>query len=514
MKKFLTGNWIIIVIGISFITSTLLAIRNNYIIERNHIVQQQADLVKQRTRDILTQTMHGLDLGVRGFGLTRDDKLLIPYNEAIRETAGNIAFIDSMLLVQNYEEREKLQQVRKEIDSYVTFSKNMIQMARNDQMTDFASMLAEDRGYNVWASYSTFASPLFAFEDHLREQSLKDYQDAIRSNLVIQIVILILVMPMLYMFVAKVNNERKRRELLLKEVDKTDRTYVFNPGDNSNVAEDINQRSIEHVKRASEFISSVASGNYDIEWRGLTDENKTINKQTLAGNLLHLRDRLKAVKQEDERRNWANENLARFSEIVRNYQGRPDELAIKTISFLTQAIDAQQGSLFIREGEGDEAYLHLAGCYAFNKKKWIEKRIEIGAGLVGQAYLEGEPVLLKQIPKGYTSITSGLGDATPTCLIIIPMKHDDQTIAVSEFATFNHLERHHVSFLQKAGEYLASAMIGSRNTLKMKQLLEEAKIREEEMKQREEELRQNMEELQATQEELVRKQEGFLQKSA
>jgi hypothetical protein len=323
------------------------------------------------------------------------------------------------------------------------------------------------------------------------------------------------VMPMLYLFVRQLNSERKRREILQQEVDKTDRTYVFNPGDHANEHVDVNQRSIAHVKRASEFIAAIAAGNYDVEWKGMINGNITLNKNTLAGNLINLRERLKFVKQEDDRRNWSNEGLAQFSEIVRSHQH--DDFGVKCISFLTKYINAQQGSLFIAEEDENGKFLNLAGCYAFNRKKWMEKRIEVGAGLVGQTFLEGEPVLIKEIPAGYTKITSGLGDATPDCIVVVPMKYEGVVVAVAEFATFEHVEKHHILFLQKAGEYLASAMISTRTTVKMKTLLDQATIREEEMKQREEELRQNMEELQATQEELLRKSkvpEYFYPKSA
>ena len=91
-------------------------------------------------------------------------------------------------------------------------------------------------------------------------------------------------------------------------------------------------------------------------------------------------------------------------------------------------------------------------------------------------------------------------------IVIIPMKNDNETPAIAEFATFNELQEYQVTFLQKAGEYLASAISNASTTEKMKTLLQEASVREESMRQREEELRQNMEELQAIQEEMARKQ--------
>jgi CHASE3 domain sensor protein len=506
MKKFLSDNWIFLIIGLSFVTSTIFAIRNNYVIEQNYTVQQQTDLVKQRTSEILSLTMHGLDLGVRGFGLTRDEKLLTPYRESIQKTPDIFAELDSLLAMQGYSARADLEKVKLEVDQYIKFSNQMIELAKANQMDAFGEMLKEDRGYQVWSKYAAFQVPLIAYEDGMKNQSVGAYRNAIKSNLVIQITILILLTPMLLFFIQKMKNERLKREAVLNEVDRTDRSFVFNPGDNSQaLTEDINKRSITNVKRASEFIASLALGKYDVEWQGLTKDKESINKQTLAGNLVNLREKLRMVKLDDERRNWANEGLAQFSEIVRNNQNNHEDLAVKTISFLTQYMQAQQGSLFVQEGEENDLHLRLAGCYAFDRRKWLEKRIEIGSGMVGQVYLEGESVIFTDVPKGYTSITSGLGHATPDCIMIIPMKNDDKTVAIAEFATFNIPGQHQIQFLEKAGAYLASAIINTRTTLKMKTLLTEATEREEMLREREEELRQNMEELQATQEDIMRK---------
>ena len=91
-------------------------------------------------------------------------------------------------------------------------------------------------------------------------------------------------------------------------------------------------------------------------------------------------------------------------------------------------------------------------------------------------------------------------------LVIVPLNYDTKIAGVIEMASFQIFEEHHINFLKKAGEYLASALVNSQTTRQMKHLLEQAKINEENMRQREEEMRQNMEELQAIQEEMVRKE--------
>jgi len=105
MKKFLSENWIILVIGLFLIVSMTMAIRNNYIIEENHTLQQEAELIHKHTQDILSKTMHGLDLGVRGFGLTKEESMLIPYKEAVQTNTITFKQLDSLLEKQQYGER-------------------------------------------------------------------------------------------------------------------------------------------------------------------------------------------------------------------------------------------------------------------------------------------------------------------------------------------------------------------------------------------------------------------------
>jgi CHASE3 domain sensor protein len=512
MKKFLLENWIVMVIGVAFTTSTLFAIHNNDVIKKNQLSVQQSDMVKKTTQALLTQIMHGLDLGVRGYGLTHDEKLLTPYYEAVSVTPKIFHQLDSLLAIQNYPAREDATVVRAEIGKYISFCKGLITLANENNMEAFTRSLQEDRGYQVWAKYSNFSEPLFAFEDKLKHDSLQNYQSAIQINLLLQLCILVLGLPMLYVFVSRVNRARKQRNAVLNEVDNADRTFVFDDGrEVAEINESVNTRSLQNVKCASEFVAALASDNYTVEWDGLNERNSKQNEKTLAGNLVRLRERLKHVKQDDEKRNWMNEGLTRFSEIVRMNQQDPQTLITQSISFLTTYIRAQQGSLFIAEGEAPEEYLKLSACFAFERKKHIEKRIEIGDGLIGQAYLEGQPVILKEVPNGYVKITSGLGEATPRCIAIIPMRHEDSIAAVAEFASFEEISSHQITFLQKAGEFLAVTIINSRKTVRMKTLLEEAAVREAMMREREEELRQNMEELQATQEQLAR---NFREKSS
>ena len=76
MRKFLLNNWIVLTIGTALIASMVMAIRNKTIIDKNSALLEQSQKVKGLTEEILSKTMHGLDLGARGFALTKDGLLV------------------------------------------------------------------------------------------------------------------------------------------------------------------------------------------------------------------------------------------------------------------------------------------------------------------------------------------------------------------------------------------------------------------------------------------------------
>lgn len=510
MKKFFIEKWFVIAvtaIAIALVVNTIVSVSNSYIIEKNAILEKQVEFVKNRTERIMSDIMHQLDLGMRGYALTKDQQLLIPLAEVGRNNTLIFSELEDVLKKQNYPDLPRFYALKLGVESYIKFTKEMVRLVEEDNIAEFAAKLKRDKGYDVWTKYAEFSTSLFAYENELNNKATASYNSAMRSSLIFQIAIIVFSLPVLYVVVIKIKKERKGRENLLSAISENDKKYVFNFGKGTHQdASAIINDSIKNTREASRFVKHMANSNYEVEWEGLNESNIDLNKETLAGDLLNMREKLKKVKQEDEKRNWMNEGLASFSELVRNHQHDSQLLADKCVSFLTRYLDAQQASLFVVSGEEEEQYLQLISAYAFDKKKWIEKRIEIGNGIVGQAFLEGETIQLKQVPSGYTEITSGLGEATPGYLVIVPLKYDIQTVAIAELASFQNFQPHHILFLQKAGEFLAAAVLNSQNTQKMRSLLDHAKINEEQMRQREEEMRQNMEELQATQEELVRKE--------
>lgn len=259
---------------------------------------------------------------------------------------------------------------------------------------------------------------------------------------------------------------------------------------------------VKNLKDKTSFAIAIGKGDYNKELE-IYSENDVLGKA-----LINMRNSLKHAQVEDKKRDWFNTGLASISEVLRKYQNDDEMLYEHVIKFVVKYLEANQGSIFeVNEAEG---VIELKSCYAYERKKYMDKRIAIGEGLVGQAVLEKESFFLTDVPQNYTFITSGVGEATPNCILIIPLIVNEIAYGVIEIASFKVFQKHEVDFANKIGESIASTVSTVKVNAIRKKLLEEAKIKEEELRTQEEEMRQNMEELHATQEQL-RRQEIVLQ---
>jgi hypothetical protein len=212
----------------------------------------------------------------------------------------------------------------------------------------------------------------------------------------------------------------------------------------------------------------------------------------------------------DKERAWFSEGLAKFAEIMRVQNSSTKELAMPILSNLVKYIGANQGSMFVLNNLAQsDPYLELMSCYAYDRKKFLIKRIDIGQGLVGQCFLEKNTVYLKRVPQNYVRITSGLGELPPTVLLIVPIVLNNEVYGVIELADFKEIPEYKIKFVEKLGESIAGTLSTVKTNESIRKLLDESHQLTSEMKQREEEMRQNLEEFSAIQEEMIRKEREY-----
>ncbi len=225
----------------------------------------------------------------------------------------------------------------------------------------------------------------------------------------------------------------------------------------------------------------------------------------LKDNLNQMIDNLRETTRANQEQDWLKTNLARFTG---HMQGGRDLLDVTRliVSELTPLVGASQGSFFLSEtGLGGDGSLRRIASYGYRPRKNIPARFALGESLVGQAAVERTPILLTNVPGNYIRIGSGLGEAPPANIVILPVLFEEQVLGVVELASFQPFSTVHLQFLEQLMEIIGvslNAIIASSRT---QELLVESQRLAAELQNKSEELQTQQGELQQTNAELEEK---------
>ncbi len=242
------------------------------------------------------------------------------------------------------------------------------------------------------------------------------------------------------------------------------------------------------------------------------DQNELLlSLEQLKEGLIKNKDSESSRKNEDKQRNWISNGLAKFGDILREEGNDLNKLSYVFISNLIKYLDANQGGFFITESDNKEnKYLNLLSSFAYDRRKFSDKKIEWGEGIIGTCAIEQKKIYMTDIPDSYLTISSGLGKSKPKNLLIVPLLHNNETKGIIELASFQKFEEYEIDFVEKIAESLAMTIENIRNSQRTTQLLKETQAQTEELSIQEEKMRQSMEELKATQEQAARQAEKFI----
>ncbi|NMG23076.1 ATP-binding protein, partial [Brasilonema bromeliae] len=227
---------------------------------------------------------------------------------------------------------------------------------------------------------------------------------------------------------------------------------------------------------------------------------------------------LRETTQKNTEQDWLKTNLAKFTRML---QGQRDlETVSKLIlSELAPLVGASHGVFFIMENADKIQYLKLLTSYAYRERKQLANRFYLGEGLVGQSALEKERILLTEVPQDYVKIGSGLGEATPLNVVVLPVLFEGQVTAVIELASFRRFNEIHLSFFDQLTESIAIVLNTIAASMRTEELLKQSQSLAHELQSQQNELRETnkrLEEqansLQAS-EDLLRKQQEELQET-
>lgn len=133
----------------------------------------------------------------------------------------------------------------------------------------------------------------------------------------------------------------------------------------------------------------------------------------------------------------------------------PKEMADKILSQICNEIEASQGAFYTAQTKKEPRTISLFSSYAFIMPESQTLTYEFGEGLAGQVAKENKSIVLDDVPDGYLTILSGLGNAKPSFLMISPVNRGDQLLGVAEISSFKKISSHDEAFVKKALQRLA-----------------------------------------------------------
>src|SRR2546426_392128 len=243
------------------------------------------------------------------------------------------------------------------------------------------------------------------------------------------------------------------------------------------------------------------AANLTMQVRSIAEVSTAVTKGDLTrsisvevqGELAALKDNinemilnLKETTRKNTEQDWLKTNVARFTRMV---QGQRDLLAVSklVLSELAPLVEAQQGIFYIMtELPEQEIRLKLLASYAFKERRHLATEYKLGEGLVGQCALEQERILLTDVPPDYIKITSGLGEAKPLSIVVLPVLFEGQIKAVVELASFHRFSDIHLAFLDQLTESIGIVLNTITATMRTEELLKQSQALAEELQSRQE----------------------------
>jgi signal transduction histidine kinase/HAMP domain-containing protein/ActR/RegA family two-component response regulator len=254
------------------------------------------------------------------------------------------------------------------------------------------------------------------------------------------------------------------------------------------------------VRAIAEVTSAVTTGDLTrsitVEAQGEVAELKdNINSMVRS-----LRETTKAYQDQD----WLQSNLAR---IAGRMQGHRDLRIVAELIMddLVPLVGGQHGTFFLTENDGGETRLRLLAGYGLRADIEAPSQFRLGQSLIGQVARTRKPIVVTDLPADYVKISSGLGEAAPVNLMILPIVFEDQVLGVIETGSFSRFTQVHQDFTEQLMETIGVIVNTILANSRTDALLAESQRLAEELQARTRELQVRQDELQSSNAELADK---------
>ena len=204
-------------------------------------------------------------------------------------------------------------------------------------------------------------------------------------------------------------------------------------------------------------------------------------------------DNLRLTTDRNNEQDWLKTNLARFTGML---QGQRDLTTVgrMLLSELAPLVNAQQGVIYQMEAE-ESGNMVLLSAFADGAEDGHSDHLRVGDGLVGQCAAEKTRMLITDVPSHTIPIRSGLFEAVPRNVIVLPVLFEDRVKAVIELASLSVFTAPHLAFLEQLTSSIGIVLNSIEATMQTEGLLKQSQQLAAELQTQQTELQQTNEQL-------------------
>ncbi|MGB9236194.1 MAG: HAMP domain-containing protein [Terriglobales bacterium] len=213
----------------------------------------------------------------------------------------------------------------------------------------------------------------------------------------------------------------------------------------------------------------------------------------LKDNINTMINNLRLTTERNTEQDWLKTNLARFTGML---QGQRDLTTVgrMLLSELAPLVNAQHGVIYQMETE-ETAGMVLLSAFASDGPDGHLRRLSSGEGLVGQCAMEKRRMLISDLPPDTTRVRSGLFEAVPRNVIVLPVLFEDRVKAVIELASLGTFTASHLAFLEQLTASIGIVLNSIEATMQTEALLKQSQQLATELQTQQRELQQTNEQL-------------------
>ncbi len=183
---------------------------------------------------------------------------------------------------------------------------------------------------------------------------------------------------------------------------------------------------VRPFNRLRNYVEGLAGGNLNLSIPHMDYKNEI-------GAMARSMQVLKDVYHQLESDRWIKSHATEISVDLQKVSDYA-ELSQLVLSKICPLLNVGYGAFYRLDAQKNT--LQLLSGYGYSGNKAAHREFTLGEGLVGQCALEQKVITLNDPPEHYLNISSGLGEATPRYIRMIPVVNNNRILGVLELASF------------------------------------------------------------------------------